>query len=47
MNQKCANSRKVESEIKNTPGTICTSQNEETPRGYLFASIGPPRGLSE
>ena len=24
MKQKCPKSRKIESEIKNTPGTICT-----------------------
>ena len=48
MNQKYPESRKIESENENTAGTICTPlRTKKKPRGYLFASLGPTRGLSE
>ena len=38
MNQKCPKSRKNESEIKNTPGTICTTLRILKYRGVTCSS---------
>ena len=37
MNQKYPNSRKVESEIENTAGTICTPLRTNKYRGFTYS----------